>query len=247
MLSNVLPGLREVRAPLTAGYMWLIAAWLLFHSSIPTAAEAQGGPLEPFFDLGGVVSSFGLAVVLSVLAYLIGSLSEGIFQLPLRVGARRFGGGPTWELSWRGAWSLVSLVQDRAGRVRGRLEDKGLYLRDLVEYQELAESVEREFDFLNSAEFVYTGFDDLDAGSNNPQGLGSYRLMKAWAGADKQHSEPVPPSWVKYEGGGGPPKDVGVEESPRDRAWVGPAIRGCESLRVLQPGSDHGESGYEKE
>jgi hypothetical protein len=29
MLMNLLPGLRELRAPLVSGYLWLISAWLL--------------------------------------------------------------------------------------------------------------------------------------------------------------------------------------------------------------------------
>ena len=150
-----------------------------------------------------MVSAFGLAVVLRVLAYLIGSLSEGIFQLPLRAGARSFGGGPTWELSWRGEKSLGSLVRDRAGRVRGRLVDEGLYLKDLFEYQELARRVETEFDSLNRAEFVYAGFDDPDTGFNYPEGFSLYKLVHVWGGAHRQHSEPaVPPTWVKYVEGG---------------------------------------------
>jgi hypothetical protein len=142
-------------------------------------------------------------VVLSVLAYLIGSLSEGIFQLPLRAGARSFGGGPTWELSWRGEKSLGSLVRDRVGRVRRRLLDEGLYLKDLFEYQELAERVETEFDTLNRAEFVYSGLENPDRGFNYPEGFSLYKLLHVWGGADKQHSEPPQsPTWVKYVEGG---------------------------------------------
>ena len=35
MLTSVLPGLREVRTPLTAGVIWLIVAWLAVAPQLP--------------------------------------------------------------------------------------------------------------------------------------------------------------------------------------------------------------------
>ena len=177
MLSNVLPGLREIRAPLTAGYIWLITAWLLFHSSFPTEQEAEGGPLEPFFDLGGVVSAFGLTVVLSVLAYLIGSMAGGVFRIPLEAGARVFLGllgdrvlripreagprvflgGPSWKMSWKGLVSLEQLVQGRVSDVIGELTDEDLFLQQLPEYKASLQKIEMGFDSLTSSDYVYLG------------------------------------------------------------------------------------------
>ena len=75
MLSELLPGLRELRSALAAGYLWLIFAWLLFHAEVDDA----GGPLGDLVDLGGDVSDIGLATAASFAAYLVGSLSEDIF------------------------------------------------------------------------------------------------------------------------------------------------------------------------
>ena len=197
MLSNVLPGLREVRAPLTAGYIWLIAAWLLFHSSIPTEQEARGGPLEPFFDLGGVVSSFGFTVVLSVLAYLIGSLSEGVFLVPMLRGARVFCGGPSWQLSWKGDRSLTLLVQDRVSRASGKLADAGLSLQQLPEYEEISRQVEGGFDTLNRLGLVY-------AMATSQEKLYDFYFRAPWArfrsglAGFTEGSVPVPrPTWFE--------------------------------------------------
>jgi hypothetical protein len=204
MLSNVLPGLREIRAPLTAGYIWLISAWLVFHSSIPTEQEARGGPWEPFFDLGGVVSSFGLTVVLSVLAYLIGSLSEGIFREPMQAGARVFGGGPSWDLSWKGVKSLELLVQDRVSRVIDQLADKGLSLRQLPEYERASRLIEGGVEYLNKGS-MFVGVQrshvyPLDAPKSRWWPSHVYRALKSRR--TRQFLERPRPTWIKHEEAG---------------------------------------------
>jgi hypothetical protein len=73
VLSNVMPGLREVRAPLAAGYLWLACFWLVFGDEVPTRSAVEG-PLERLYELEPAVSDVGLAVVVSVAAYIIGSI-----------------------------------------------------------------------------------------------------------------------------------------------------------------------------
>lgn len=76
MLAGILPGVRELRAPLAAGYLWLLILWIAFGDALPTKDEVEpGGPVERFYDLEPVVSSLGLAVVASVAAYIIGSIA----------------------------------------------------------------------------------------------------------------------------------------------------------------------------
>ena len=65
MLLNLLPGLRELRAPLAAGYIWLFAAWLAFSGDIPEPTGAAD-----FFDQ---FEALGAAAALTFAAYLIGS------------------------------------------------------------------------------------------------------------------------------------------------------------------------------
>jgi hypothetical protein len=71
MLLNLLPGLRELRAPLAAGFLWLFAAWLAFEGAIP---EPAGAP--EFFDQFEAV---GAAAALTFAAYLVGSFLSDLF------------------------------------------------------------------------------------------------------------------------------------------------------------------------
>lgn len=41
MLASLLPGLRELRAPLAAGYLWLVVGWLLLHDRIGTGSDTS--------------------------------------------------------------------------------------------------------------------------------------------------------------------------------------------------------------
>ena len=70
MLSNLLPGIREVRAPLAAGYLWLLAAWLVWGDHLLTAEDIRGLPTT--------LDGLGLAVAVSTTAYLLGSMIEGL-------------------------------------------------------------------------------------------------------------------------------------------------------------------------
>jgi hypothetical protein len=75
VLANILPGLREIRGPLAAGFLWLLLGWLSFHDRVASPSGAIG----ELVDLGGLVSDAALAVAASFVAYLIGSFSEDVF------------------------------------------------------------------------------------------------------------------------------------------------------------------------
>jgi hypothetical protein len=71
MLLNILPGLRELRAPLAAGYLWLLVGWLAFgDAELPRHARDF---LEEFRGVGN-------AVALSFAAYLSGALLSDAFR-----------------------------------------------------------------------------------------------------------------------------------------------------------------------
>lgn len=74
-MAALLPGLRELRAPLAAGYVWLLDLWLLFGTHIPSSDEATG-VVARIYELDGVVADLGGGVALSFVAYLVGSLSQ---------------------------------------------------------------------------------------------------------------------------------------------------------------------------
>ena len=75
-LAQLLPGLREVRAPLISGYLWLFAAWLLLASHLPTPGDGQ--PYGHVFDVAGAIGQVGVITVASVAAYLVGSLFAAV-------------------------------------------------------------------------------------------------------------------------------------------------------------------------
>jgi hypothetical protein len=83
MLTSLLPGLRELRAPLAAGYLWLITAWIALASRIPTP-EAASGVLKDIYRLGQAVGKPGVIAAVTFTAYIIGILTERMARLAAR-------------------------------------------------------------------------------------------------------------------------------------------------------------------
>ena len=79
ILANALPGFRDLRAPLIAGYMWLILAWLIVKPDVdhrPHDALAAA-----VYDLVNEVGQFWAAAAVGVAAYLVGVVSQGVSGL----------------------------------------------------------------------------------------------------------------------------------------------------------------------
>jgi hypothetical protein len=72
MLASLLPGLRELRAPLAAGYLWLVTGWLVLRDRVDTDSQAVQGLL----DLRDVTSTAGYIAALSFIAFMLGALWE---------------------------------------------------------------------------------------------------------------------------------------------------------------------------
>lgn len=93
MLGSLLPGVREVRTPLTVGYLWLLIAWLAFADRFPTErpdtdTDAVGLTVR-LFALGDIVGPAIALAALSFIAYIAGALltfdpQEGILGRPLQ-------------------------------------------------------------------------------------------------------------------------------------------------------------------
>ena len=75
MLANVLPGLRDVRAPLAAGYIWLLALYLAVEPSVPKKPHGIWASLDHLRHMVSLVAT-GLAV--SFVAYLVGSIAVSV-------------------------------------------------------------------------------------------------------------------------------------------------------------------------
>jgi hypothetical protein len=93
-LAGLLPGIRDLRAPLAAGYIWLLGLWIAAESAIPRQDEADG-VLGSLYRLAGELSTIGTGVVVSFVAYVVGSLSTSLLAPPssgsrrLRLASRR--------------------------------------------------------------------------------------------------------------------------------------------------------------
>lgn len=83
MLTQVLPGLRELRAPLASGALWLVGGWLVFRDlgvELPQESELR----QAWRDAQSLIEPVGLAAVLAFVSYLLGVGLE-----------------PTWRWVWR--------------------------------------------------------------------------------------------------------------------------------------------------
>jgi hypothetical protein len=89
VLSNALPGFRDLRAPVIAGYVWLLLGWLIVR---PDLSQDPSGAVESsLFALAAEVGTVGTAVAVSVGAYLLGAISQELSQMLLERPSRREG------------------------------------------------------------------------------------------------------------------------------------------------------------
>jgi hypothetical protein len=75
VLASLLPGLRELRTPLTVGWTWLAALWVAFGTFIPEREKATG-LLLGIYEVGDGLGKAIILGVLAFIAYLLGSLVE---------------------------------------------------------------------------------------------------------------------------------------------------------------------------
>lgn len=79
MIATLLPGLRDLRTPLTTGYVWLLVGYLVIYPLF-NFGNHQGGPAA---DIGHLAEAGGAAAVgaaVSLVAYLVGTLSVGLVR-----------------------------------------------------------------------------------------------------------------------------------------------------------------------
>lgn len=88
MLASLLPGLRDVRVPLTVGYLWLLNAWLWFSGCLPENPP-KSGLAGRAVDLGELVGPAGVLAAVSFGAYVVGALLllPGPARLPVGIQA----------------------------------------------------------------------------------------------------------------------------------------------------------------
>ena len=76
MLASLLPGLRDLRVPLTTGYLWVIGLWILLGTHILEFRGNVGSPVKELLQVGQFFGKGALAAALAFLAYSVGSLLQ---------------------------------------------------------------------------------------------------------------------------------------------------------------------------
>lgn len=74
ILANALPGFRDMRAPLTAGYLWLLFAWLVVKPD--TSTRPANATAAAVYDLATGVGPIWLGLGAGTIAYLLGSVTQ---------------------------------------------------------------------------------------------------------------------------------------------------------------------------
>jgi hypothetical protein len=126
LLASAIPGLRDVRAPLVAGYLWLLFAWLVVLPETPLSKHAGTGAVASVVGLATAAGPVATAAGVSVAAYLIGAISTA---LP--------GGGleawrslRAWKLQSRGSDWQIEASPPAERSARGAVADAWQPMRD---------------------------------------------------------------------------------------------------------------------
>jgi hypothetical protein len=76
MLASLLPGLRDVRTPLTIGYLWLTFAWIVWGDHLPDGRPSGNGPIARLYDLSDFLGNGAVIAAISFSAYVLGAVSD---------------------------------------------------------------------------------------------------------------------------------------------------------------------------
>lgn len=90
MLSSLLPGFRDLRVPLAAGAMWLVAIWLWVYPAVPSREDASG-LLAAGYTVGAFFGPPAVVAALTFVAYLIGIFQAQVGHGMIRVVDHLFG------------------------------------------------------------------------------------------------------------------------------------------------------------
>ncbi len=88
MLFSLLPGLRQLRAPLSAGFVWLVVGWLVFAGQIPLPGQEVGGIFRDIYNLSSAAGAASGAAAATFAAYILGILSVRVTKAALSLGGQ---------------------------------------------------------------------------------------------------------------------------------------------------------------
>jgi hypothetical protein len=87
VIASILPGLREIRAPLAAGYVWMLGLWLVAAPNLPVQPPTSGLYAD-VYRLAKYVGTPAVIAGISLVAYLAGVLSIAAFNAANAASAR---------------------------------------------------------------------------------------------------------------------------------------------------------------
>jgi hypothetical protein len=82
LLANPLPCLRDVRAPLSTGCVWLLTLWLILEDRVPTSQQAHD-VWASLYRLGDVIGPAGVLASGAFLAFLIDALRVSVHEISI--------------------------------------------------------------------------------------------------------------------------------------------------------------------
>ncbi|SHP79797.1 Uncharacterised protein [Mycobacteroides abscessus subsp. abscessus] len=127
LLTSALPGFRNLRAPITAGYLWLILLWLAFKPNI--SSRPTNDTAGAVYDLAKAAGPIWIGLGIGMIAYLIGCISQTLSPLLKNI----------IENTWKDLAKYYSdRSRDRYGRSQRQFMPKIFadYQRDPVEKYE---------------------------------------------------------------------------------------------------------------
>jgi hypothetical protein len=146
VLTSLLPGFRDLRAPLSAGFLWLLVIWLAIEPGLPDEDDATG-LVASLLVLKDAASPLGLAAAATFAAYVLGSVAEAVagplawlatlpitpwltdeYKPPRRLGSRSYSAAADdlTEKARSGLWDLCGRVSSEAARTLRRSDVRGL-------------------------------------------------------------------------------------------------------------------------
>ncbi len=117
ILANALPGFRDIRAALVAGYLWLIFGWLLLGETLEARVEAPY--LREIVDLANAAGALWTAVAVGVGAYLLGLVSRDVSRVLVRLTRQ------VLSVRWEVAEAAVSRRREERLAKRTNVEREG--------------------------------------------------------------------------------------------------------------------------
>jgi hypothetical protein len=114
ILASALPGFRDLRAPLIAGYLWLVFLWILIKPDLHT--RPANGAAGAVYDLAKDAGPIWIGLGVGVAVYLVGSVSQALSPL---LGHKAL--FALWPRLLRLIANLLGHIGDKASGLRTRL------------------------------------------------------------------------------------------------------------------------------